>query len=103
MTWKAEVFLSTTPDGVHNLEARVDGETNKAALAGAKMIFDAFTANRETFVQAAPEAVSETDFDTKIMRHRGYVRCAFLDKQGPIHRRAETIYPVFVGFGGGKP
>lgn len=84
MGWSASISISAG-QGVQHLIARVDGDSYDDAKVGTQLIFDAFTKGRETYIRAVPDVVSERDFDTKIVWHRGFVRFSFADHAGPHH------------------
>lgn len=83
-TARAEVVLTKSGDLWH-LQARSEGESAEQALTAVQVIYDAFTRRFETWVRAVPEVASDQDFDTKAMRHAGFVRFSFTEREGPIH------------------
>ncbi len=85
--WTAEVLISDQPneDGFWHVEGRILGDTNGAALAGAMQIIHSYAGGKTTYVRANPESLSETDFDTEKVIHRGYVRFSFKDEPGEWH------------------
>lgn len=83
----ATISLSREDGGMYDLSVHTRGDTNDEALSLASVIFDAFTANMETYVRVAPEAHSSTDFDTKQTQHSGFVRCSFYLRPGSHHMR----------------
>jgi hypothetical protein len=87
--WDAEVLISNEPNeaGFWHVQGRVMGDTNTAALAGATQIIHSYADGKLTYVRAKPEAMSEVDFDTKKVLHRGYVRFSFKNEPG------EWMYP----------
>lgn len=81
---RAEVILTKSGDLWH-LQAWSKGESADQALAAVSLIYEAFTKRFETWVRAVPEVTNEQDFDTKTMRHAGFVRFSFSEREGPIH------------------
>jgi hypothetical protein len=82
--WTAEVTLSPEwhkADFIH-LMVIVEGKTKEDALAGAQSVLNVFAIGRTAYIRAEPEAVSERDFDTQEVRHRGFVRFSFKLKAG---------------------
>lgn len=82
MGWRAEILLSFS-DGMFHLYATTDGDTHDDALAGAQEIYDTYANSHQSFIRSLPVATSERNFDTKQMRHRGFVRFWFLPTNGP--------------------
>ena len=73
MGWTAQISLTC--------------DESDGALAGAQLIFDVFTKDREAFIRATPAVFSDKDFDTQAVKHRGVVRFSFLESNGPHHLR----------------
>jgi hypothetical protein len=83
--WTADIVLSPEwwrkADLIH-LVARVEGKTEEDALAGAQSVLDLFAKGRDAWIRTRPEAVSDLNFDTQEVRHRGFVRFSFKLKAG---------------------
>ncbi len=90
MSWTAQIMLSCDDDGMHHLSAVTESGDAKNALNGAGLIFDAFTRDHETFIRADPEVNTETDFNSKVTRSRGYTRFSFRLEDGPHHQVERT-------------
>ena len=95
MGWTAQIIVSDGGSGFKHLYATIDGDSHAEAIEGAQSIYEGFGSNRECFIRVLPEAHSETDFDTKITRHRGFVRFSFGPNDGPHHMPSENS---FIGF-----
>lgn len=79
-----------------NISAKVDADSGDEAREVAEMVLNGFAGGKLTVIRAAPEAISETDFDTKETRHRGYVRFTFSDQPGEW-RYSDAVAPC-IGF-----
>ena len=86
MAWTALVMLSHTDDGLYHLDATTESDSPDEAVKGVKLIFDIFTTNRETFVRVKPEVATETSFNSKKSRSRGFTKCSFRLDDGPHHQ-----------------
>ena len=76
--WVATVLTSMINDaGFFHVICNVEGISHSAAILGAEHILNIFAKGRMAMILAKPEANSETDFDTKIIHHRGYVRFSY--------------------------
>jgi hypothetical protein len=95
--WVATVLsLSHPSEGFFHIYATTIGETKEDAFAGAEYVLNAFAFGRLALIRAKPEANSETDFDTKLTRHKGFVRFSYRLEAG------EWQYPdppVMAGLG----
>jgi hypothetical protein len=90
---------SPQPSGFLNVIARTIGETREDALAGAEFVLNAFAFGRLAYIRVKPEANSETDFDTKVTRHRGFVRFSYRLESGDWqYPEINTIIPSLGGF-----
>ena len=56
-------------------------------MDGAEYILETFAKGRAAVIRAKPEAMSERDWDTQLMRHSGYVRFSYRLEPG------EWMYP----------
>jgi hypothetical protein len=76
--WRAEILINEKiqADWIH-LEARVDGDSEARALAGANWVMDSFGKGRTCMVRVTPEANTDRDFATQKNLYRGYVRFSF--------------------------
>ena len=82
--WQATIGLAKDEMGMYHVIANVDAPSKELALEGAEFIKKIFTENRETFMRFQPEAESFTDFNSRIVSHRGFVRFSFRDEPGEI-------------------
>ncbi len=98
MGWTAEIMVSDAGAGFKHLYATTEGDSKADALEGAQAIFDAFAAGKEAFIRTMPEAFSDTDFDTKITSHKGFVRFSFGPHAGSHHFPVNDVQKIF-GFG----
>jgi len=82
MTWSVTVQVSRDESGAHHVYAVSDGDNKDDSLAAVQFVKDNFVRGRLTAMRVEPEAESERDFDTKLTRHRGFVRFTFFDVPG---------------------
>jgi hypothetical protein len=82
--WRAQVESSSSlsGDGIYHVNVWVFGDTHEAARDGAETVTRLLTTERRTFMRCSPEAVSETDFDTKENIHRGYAWFSMTEEPG---------------------
>jgi hypothetical protein len=101
--WTAEILSSPQSEiseFIH-LEARIRGVSQADALKGAQVVIDLFAKGRTAYIRARPESGTDTDFDSKEVKHHGYVRFSFRLEAGSWHD-ADKSYekePQIVGFG----
>jgi hypothetical protein len=94
--WRASILCSdeVSPDGIVHFEVRTLADTKEDALKAAQYMFKILTGGRESFVRAYPEAYSETDFDSKEIRHGAYARFGVLttpDKQTDLTKQIAQL------------
>lgn len=94
--WVATVLAgSPSPDGIIQIYCTTTGATPADAMTAATFVLNAFAHGRQAMIRCAPEARSETDFDTKITNHLGFVRFSYKLESGewtfPEH---ETSIPM---------
>lgn len=83
---EADVSISLSKSGnLWHLEAISNASEAATALRAVQLVYETFTSKFESWVRAEPSATSERDFDTKLWRHRGYVRFSFEEHAGPVH------------------
>lgn len=81
--WTGEAIVSEAPH-FYNVIIQVEGETKESALSGVQFMRDVFAFGRVSYMRTEPETASETDFDTKITRHRGFARLGFKFEAGEL-------------------
>jgi hypothetical protein len=97
--WRINDLIFQGPDnGVCYVIAQIIGDSNAAALAGARAILHAVE-GRTTFIRIRPEAASQKDYLEDKIVHRGYVRFSFKNEPGnwifpalAIENTVETTY-----------
>lgn len=57
-------------------------ETREDVLEENTKVTEWVMRDRESWVRVTPEVVSDTDFDTKITKHRAFSRFSFMDRMG---------------------
>lgn len=82
MAWNATVQISRDDEGWFHVYCPTVGDSAAEAKAGAAYILNNFASDRLAFIRHEPSAESETDFDTKIEHHKGFVRFSFRDESG---------------------
>jgi len=98
MSYTAHINLSQHGEYFH-VYSRIAGDTHQDALTGANDVLNLFAKGREAFIRTKPEAVSETDFDTKEELHKGFVRFSLRDRPGDWHYPKMDDGAVITGFG----
>lgn len=95
--WVATILTGpASNDGFYQVYCTTLGETNALALAAAAHVLNVFAFGRLAMIRANLEAVSETDFDTKKMSHKGFVRFIYKLEAGEWHY-PEAAEPI-LGF-----
>ena len=96
--WSAVVHHAPPHEtgGLWHVYATTDGESRERALEAAQWVFDVFTQGRLTVVRAGPEVASETNFDTKAVRHAGFVRFSYRFTTGD-HFHVDALPPIGLG------
>jgi hypothetical protein len=85
MTWEANLTISVTPGtpaDTFNVNCHTRGDSKEEAEAGAMAVLKQMAHGKFAFIRTEPHAVTETDFDTKEVKHMGFVRFAFADTPG---------------------
>lgn len=99
----ARIDCSDAPDADGWLHASVVvlGGLDADCLAGAQWAADFLAKGRITVFRVRPEASHETNFDTKMIKHRGYVRFSFKLEPGEWLDCEPRPEGTFVGFAHG--
>jgi hypothetical protein len=92
------VYISLSEDGFYHVTAKTRGSDRETAEKIAHDVLRFLSAGRRTFIRTEPTASSETDYDTGITHHRGYVRFSFKDEPGTTEVLKIEPNPL-VGFG----
>lgn len=96
--WVATVIVSPANEhGFFNVYATTVGSTLSDAGTAARYVLDALAFGRTAFIRAAPEAHSETSFDTNIVQHRGFVRFSYKLEPGTWHYPDPVIKIPLIG------
>lgn len=84
MVWTAwpRISRGEAGDGWILVECRTTGDSREEALAAAELILHSMADGKIAVIRCEPKASSETDFDTKQVLHRGFVRFAYRDEPG---------------------
>ena len=88
-SWTAEVAMSSGPNEMININAKVVADSKDTALTAAHKILELIASGKETYVRIHPDADSYYDEQTKAMVHKGLVRFSVIDRPG---ERRDSIY-----------
>jgi hypothetical protein len=85
MSWTGSVKIS--PQGImgseqYTIEIYVDADSKEEAQKGAERVLNFVASGKKTFIRVRPDGDSFTDFDTKIVLHRGYARATVVTTPG---------------------
>ena len=85
--WETKFFWAKhdADAGITYVYAGTEGSSLEQAVAGARFIFDVFRREHEAWLRIEPTGSTETDFETRVIHHRGVVRFAFSDRAGEVH------------------
>jgi hypothetical protein len=75
--WVATILCGGLDNGFQHIVCNTVGSSQAKALEAAEYVIKAFAAGRKAFIRAKPAARSETDFETREIRHEGYVRFSY--------------------------
>jgi len=94
MAWAAKVeIMSGELPVMNHVIGRIIGDTESDALAGAEFVLNSIASDKVASIRCKPESDTWTDFDTKEVMHRGYVRFSVADQSGDW-QYAEGIAPL---------
>lgn len=101
MAWSATVQISRDDEGWFHVYCPTVGDSAAEAKAGAAYILNTLASDRWAVIRHEPSAESETDFDTKIEHHKGFVRFSFRDGPGEWHYQDKSYEHAiqYVGIG----
>jgi hypothetical protein len=91
--WVATVITSPHPstDGFYYVYCSTVGATLLDALNAARHVLYVYAWGRTAFIRVEPDAESYTDFDTKIIHHRGITRFSYKLEPGVWSYPSEDI------------
>jgi hypothetical protein len=97
--WTAVLLFSpqSAMNGLMHCTAHVKAETKDDALQGAQCVLDLFAKGRTAFIRVAPEVHSETDFDTKKLKIKGFVRFSVMLEPGYWTKAKMPETPINLG------
>lgn len=95
--WVATIIASLPgPDGWAHVHCSTVGSTKDLALEAAQYVLDVWAKGRIAFIRVKPEAVSEEDFNTKVIGHAGCTRFSYKLEPGDwIYTDHKTIPYLF--------
>jgi hypothetical protein len=97
--WVATIFTGpANPDGFFHVYATTVGSTEIHAFVAAEHVLNAFAWGRLAFIRSSPEAWTETDFDTKITHHKGFVRFSYKLEVGAWQYPDQSQFVSLSGF-----
>ena len=101
--WCARAWCSDDvgPGAYHHFQVQVDGVTEPDCRAGGDWVLNFFAQGRDTFIRTPVEMASDTDFDSKVTRHRGFVRFSVRLQAGEWHYPEPAEENTSIGFAHG--
>lgn len=83
MTRRLDISVNELESGHIHVTVQSEADTRGEALSIVRDTYDTFIYDaKEVYRRTEPEVASDTDFDTKITRHKGYARFTFLPSEG---------------------
>lgn len=84
MAWAAQISMEKydDPDTAINVYIRTEATSEHEAKASAQFLYETIGGKKVRFLRVPPGTTSQTDFETKVTRYRGFCRFAFRDEPG---------------------